>query len=102
MMQLILEKQLDQVPENPAKKRRIDDDCKICCSPKNGVFAFLPCFHAIACEECCVKITYATDLENVCPVCRKEVVKFEKIFLSQVRDFVYLLYYVPAVPTVPL
>ena len=29
-------------------------DCQICCEPKSDTFAFVPCGHAIACENCCV------------------------------------------------
>ena len=55
------------------------NECKICFEAKNGVFAFLPCYHAPACEQCCRRIVQSS--ESTCPICRSQVTDFKKIFL---------------------
>ena len=84
IVKLILEKQLkDLAPQTPQPKRcKIEEDCTICCNPKEGLFAFLPCFHAIACEKCCLKISYDNaSSNNACPICRKKVTGYQKIYV---------------------
>ena len=82
---LILDKQkellsLDQPPnsENLAENH---GDCKICFEPKTGIFVFLPCFHAVACEDCCVRIIEGDDSRKY-PMCRDVVAEFKKIFMQ--------------------
>ena len=84
IIQLILKKQLkDWAPDRQqTRKRKHEEDCTICCNPKEGLFAFLPCFHAIACENCCFKICYDKDMsKNACPICRKNVTGYQKIYV---------------------
>ena len=84
---LILKKRMDllsvnqpSVPSNTSNDLAdTHGDCKICFEPKNGVFAFSPCFHAVACKDCCARIIEGDD--NKCPICRKEVNEFKKIFM---------------------
>uniref|UniRef100_A0AC34GR17 RING-type domain-containing protein n=1 Tax=Panagrolaimus sp. ES5 TaxID=591445 RepID=A0AC34GR17_9BILA len=48
--------------------------CLLCCSqPKE--YAFMPCFHLIACKECAEKC-------SECPICRKTVNSTLKIFMN--------------------
>ena len=54
-------------------------DCKVCFEPKNEVFAFQPCGHAVACQQCCETIVGMPDPR--CPFCRNEVNWFQKIFM---------------------
>ena len=54
------------------------DDCKICFKKRNGIFAFLPCFHAVACEFCCSKVIASSEAK--CPICRRNVNQFHKIY----------------------
>ena len=53
-------------------------ECMICLGPKNGIFAFQPCGHAKTCEGCTKKIIEGSD---PCPICRKEVKEYQKIFV---------------------
>ena len=55
------------------------EECKICFEAKDGIFAFSPCFHAPACEQCCRRIVGSS--ESTCPICRSQVTDFKKIFL---------------------
>uniref|UniRef100_A0A914Q596 RING-type domain-containing protein n=1 Tax=Panagrolaimus davidi TaxID=227884 RepID=A0A914Q596_9BILA len=49
-------------------------NCLLCCSaPKE--YAFLPCFHLIACEECSEKC-------SECPICRKRINDTLKIYMN--------------------
>ena len=57
-----------------------NDSCSVCFEPKNGVFAFQPCGHANACEECCVRITFSEDQQK-CPICRSDVRSFQRIYV---------------------
>ena len=69
---LISKKKFESVPTN----------CIICCGPKNGVFAFLPCYHAVACEFCCSRVIASTEeAEAKCPICRRKVNQFQKIYM---------------------
>ena len=83
LVALILDKRkellsLDQ-PSVPSTASNNHGDCTICFEPKTGIFVFLPCFHAVACEDCCVRIIEGD--EKKCPMCRKEVTEFKKIFM---------------------
>ena len=55
--------------------------CELCIEPKNGVFAFQPCGHANACEQCCVKLTYGHGTQKKCPICRGSVKSFQRIYV---------------------
>ena len=57
-------------------------DCQICCESKSGIFAFVPCGHAIACEDCCVKLTFGGErCKRICPICREKIVQYIKVFV---------------------
>ena len=43
----------------------IANDCKICFEKRNGIFAFLPCYHAVACEFCCSRVIRAAEQGEV-------------------------------------
>ena len=60
-----------------------DDRCSLCSiEPKNGTFAFQPCGHAIACEQCCVKLTNNEDKSRQkCPICQNCVTYFQRIYV---------------------
>ena len=54
------------------------NECIICFCLKDGIFAFQPCGHAKTCEGCTKNIIQGSD---PCPICRKEVKDYQKIFL---------------------
>ena len=54
--------------------------CVICYEDKDGTYAFLPCGHACACKKCCEIIK--RDQNKDCPICRGNVVQYQKIFIS--------------------
>ena len=57
-------------------------ECQICCESKGGTFAFVPCGHAIACENCCVKLTFGGERrKRICPICREKIVQYIKVFV---------------------
>ena len=56
------------------------DDCIICFNPKSGIFAFIPCGHAMACENCSKNIIESSDKPE-CPTCRQSVTIYQKIFM---------------------
>ena len=56
------------------------DDCIICFNPKSGIFAFIPCGHAMACENCSKNIIESSDKPE-CPTCRQTVTIYQKIFM---------------------
>ena len=57
-------------------------DCQICCEFKSGTFAFVPCGHAIACENCCVKLIFGVERhKRICPICREKIVQYIKVFV---------------------
>ena len=56
------------------------NNCVICYESKDGTYAFLPCGHACACKNCCDIIK--SDPNKNCPICRGNVVQYQKIFIS--------------------
>ena len=85
---LDIEKLKIQEPVEATEKnvqKTIDMECRICCQVKNDVFVFVPCGHAVACEQCCLKLTYGNgNFESgtlgTCPVCRKVVSQYVKVY----------------------
>nr|XP_054497160.1 E3 ubiquitin-protein ligase XIAP isoform X4 [Agelaius phoeniceus] len=57
------------------KLRRLQEEklCKICMD-KDVSVVFIPCGHLVACKEC-------AQLLNECPLCRKDIMKIQEIFL---------------------
>ena len=57
------------------------DDCIICFNLRREIFAFDCGYdrHAKLCETCCLKIL--TENHPKCPVCRRDVTKYSKIFV---------------------
>ena len=77
--QLIAQKRMELLSLNQnAASNSSSNDCKICFGSKDGLFAFLPCGHAVACEPCCMIIIGSSD---TCPICRKKVDEYKKIFV---------------------
>ena len=80
---LILQKKMELLPvtQNSTSTNlvRSHGDCKVCFGPKNEIFAFQPCGHAVACKQCCETILGTPD--SKCPFCRNEVNWFQKIFM---------------------
>ena len=65
-----------------AVPKKENDSCSVCYEPKNGIFAFQPCRHANACEQCCKKITSSEDRDQrKCPICRSFVTEFQRIYV---------------------
>ena len=56
-------------------------ECMICASPSHGIFAFLPCGHALACQACCIKLLSNKEKHATCPLCRKNVKTYRRIYL---------------------
>ena len=78
IVELISRKRMELISLNQPQPSAPLMECKICFEDKNGVFAFLPCFHAPACEKCCRRIIQSS--EPTCPICRSQVTVFQKIF----------------------
>lgn len=57
------------------KLRRLQEEklCKICMA-KDVSVVFIPCGHLVACKEC-------AQLLNECPLCRKDIMKIQEIFM---------------------
>ena len=55
------------------------NECVICWNPRDGIFAFLPCYHAKTCEKCCIQILAKSGA--TCPFCRGLVLEYAKIFV---------------------
>ena len=72
---------IDTVEKNkPGSQSENESKCVICFESKDGTYAFLPCGHACACKNCCEIIK--GDLNKNCPICRGNVVQYQKIFIS--------------------
>ena len=52
-------------------------NCVVCFEQRNGTFVLQPYGHAKTCETCCVKVVEET---KICPLCRGNVSKYQKIF----------------------
>jgi len=55
-------------------------ECKICYDAQVNT-VLLPCGHACCCEECSVKVKYAT-LDSKCPICRARIQNISMLFFS--------------------
>ena len=66
---------------NSEKSKTKLDDCIICFNLRREIFAFDCGYdrHAKLCETCCLKIL--TENHPKCPVCRRDVTKYSKIFV---------------------
>ena len=72
---------LDKMAEEKSRAKRMKfDDCIICYNPRDQIFTLDPCGHAKTCETCCLKIIHLPDTIKSCPVCRKAVTGYKKIF----------------------
>ena len=60
------------------------DNCIICFDPRNGIYAFQPCGHAVACETCCMRLLVESEnqTQNLCPCCRTVLTHYQKIFVN--------------------
>ena len=65
----------------PNESDKTTDICAICYGPRNGVFVFMPCGHALACEKCCLQILSKGSEERKCPSCRGSLQGCKKIFI---------------------
>ena len=81
VQQLIKNFELKFNNEEPlAKRQKFDEDCVICCHPRNGIYVMTPCGHSKTCELCCLKIIYVDESTSKCPVCRMSVNSYIKAF----------------------
>ena len=65
-----------------AKISEESDQCFSCFEPKNGIFAFQPCGHANACEQCCLRLTHGQDESlQKCPICWRSVINYQRIYV---------------------
>ena len=55
--------------------------CIICLTPRNGLYALIPCLHVSLCEPCCFEIT--KQRHPKCPSCRKPIQKYKEIFFQE-------------------
>ena len=56
------------------------EDCVACGCARDEILAFLPCFHAKTCKQCCKKILDSSERAK-CPYCREKVTDFKKVFV---------------------
>ena len=71
------------LPENATLVNRteIPNTCEICIGSRDGVYAFVPCGHSLACETCCLKILGKEPKQAKCPYCRRKANGYMKIFV---------------------
>ena len=62
-------------------KTEIPNTCVICIGSRDGVYAFMPCGHSLACETCCLKILGKEPEQAKCPFCRRKANGYKKIFV---------------------
>ena len=75
-----MDKEKEERSKQKAKKMKFDD-CIICYNPRDQIFVLDPCGHAKTCETCCLKILNMPNLTiPSCPVCRKRVISYKKVF----------------------
>ena len=81
---MIVKKLANEIEISDAPKEiTIKNECSICYSPKNGIFALQPCGHATTCELCCMRLInfeFEFQTTGVCPICRKNITNYQKIF----------------------
>ena len=58
-----------------------EDLCVICVNKKQGVHAFRPCGHALACLSCCIRLFELSE-NPICPNCRKPIDSYLSVRLS--------------------
>ncbi len=65
-------------PPSPTLKLGLKGDDALCvvCMVKKRQFILRPCNHYCVCNDC------KNSLENECPLCRKRIQKYEKLFVS--------------------
>ena len=68
--------QLEADPES-----RDEDLCVICVKKRDGVHAFRPCGHAIACISCCIRL-FDLNTSPMCPHCRKPIDSYLSVQLT--------------------
>ena len=73
---MITNKRMESLSLNQNNSSKNPNECKICFDPKDGTFAFVPCGHTAACEQCCKKI-----LGDSCPICRRVIHQYIRIYL---------------------
>ena len=66
---------LDKVDDTFSSKE--ESPCVVCYDERNGTFVLQPCGHAKTCQKCTDKIVRETKR---CPLCRKTVTKYQKIY----------------------
>ena len=80
-----IQKQKTKVDFSSQKQTTISEfckckaDCVICFTPREELYALMPCGHASMCKSCCVKVT--SEKSN-CPSCRIPVQNYMKIFFQ--------------------
>ena len=67
-------------PNSDENMFNTNDSCFICVQPRNGIYAFLPCGHSVACQNCCQKLF---EEKRGCPTCRGQVTNYQKIFIQK-------------------
>ena len=71
----------DPVSEDLYEDSSDDGLCVICVNVKQGIHAFFPCRHAIACKSCCDNLFQRYE-KPLCPNCRKPVETYHSIILN--------------------
>ena len=77
----LLEKKKESKANAPEENLSSKALCIICWTPRNEIFALLPCGHTTLCEPCCFKLKKRTD--SNCPSCRKPITDYMKIFFQE-------------------
>ena len=77
----MIEIQLEQSKVKANKPIHVKiDECVICDNPREEIYSFLPCGHAKTCEVCCLKLTAMSSASSVCPICRRNINDYKKIY----------------------
>ena len=56
--------------------------CVICVKLKQGVHAFRPCGHALACLSCCIRL-FEQNTSPMCPHCRNPIDSYLSVRLAR-------------------
>ena len=67
-VQILQQKNKEDSSEDEDESRG-EELCIICVKKKQGVHAFRPCGHALACLSCCIRL-YELNTNPKCPHCR--------------------------------
>ena len=86
-MESILSKMMNDMEMKDSKRKDPKpvqftlDECVVCDGHRDDIFTLYPCGHAKTCEICCLKLLASPDINSVCPICRRRIVDYKKIYV---------------------